>query len=166
MFSFLLTTILVYFFGGFLGYWVHWIFHQSWSGPMYRLHKTHHDKMYPPQDYLSEVYRDAGSHNTAPWFAAIIMGVMLPLFFGLWHFGVSSWLVFTAIFESLIIGFMTDWIHSSLHIRGHILERFRVFRVWRTAHWVHHSNVNFNLGIYSFGWDKTFGTWKKPHVLR
>lgn len=158
------TALLVYTVGGLLGYAVHWMFHQSWSGPLYRLHRMHHDRLYPAGDFLSDVYRGAGVNNTAPWFTAILVAVLAPAFLALWKLGVPGGLILFAAAESTAIGMANNWVHDSLHIRGHFLERFRAFRVWRTAHRVHHANVATNLGIFTFGWDKIFGTFRKPHV--
>ncbi len=166
MIQFLLTTILVYFFGGFIGYAVHWMFHQPWSGVFYKVHKTHHEVKYPSGSFLSDEYRSAGKDNTSPYFILAVIILLLPFFIMLQLFSIPTWIIVTIIVESVVIGFITNYMHDSLHIRGHFFEKFRIFRKWRISHRIHHANVRYNLGIISFEWDYILKSWRRPNIYK
>lgn len=162
--QFVYVALATYALGGFLGYATHWVFHQPWSGTLYTRHLAHHERLYPASDFLSDGYRDAGRDSTAPAFAAILVAVVLPLMAVLYAFGVPAWAIAAGAVEAAVIGAANNYVHDALHVRGHFLERFRQFRRLRTAHRVHHANVRLNLGIFSFEWDRVFGTYRRPHL--
>jgi sterol desaturase/sphingolipid hydroxylase (fatty acid hydroxylase superfamily) len=59
-----------------------------------------------------------------------------------------------------VIGFLHGYVHDAFHIEGHWLERSRWFRRLRDLHAFHHRAMRTNLGIFWFGWDRAFGTFK------
>ncbi|MBL8324216.1 MAG: sterol desaturase family protein [Rubrivivax sp.] len=159
----LISFALAYLSGGLLGYVIHWVLHQRWSGKLYRLHLTHHEVKYPSRDFLSVgEYRDAGSGNITPYFVALATIVLLPAFFALRQIGVPAWTIAVVAVEITLMAVVNDRIHDALHIKGHFLERLGFFRRCRIAHRVHHTNVKSNLSMTTFEWDRVFGTFSLP----
>src|SRR5208282_4159343 len=79
----LLTILISFFISSLFGYVVHRSLHQSWTGRLHRKHMTHHLILYPPSDYLSDKYRDAGGDNTVKIFAlAALPLVATPIILG------------------------------------------------------------------------------------
>lgn len=160
-FSILTTYLMVNLFG----YVAHWALHQTWMGRFNNSHMTHHLKLYPVEDFSSDVYRDAGKDNTAKFFAIaslpliitpiilVIMGILpLPL------------MIVILITEG-IIGFLHDYVHDAFHINNHLLTRLPGIRVifgsLLKLHYIHHVNMNKNYGIFVYHWDRIFGTFSK-----
>lgn len=62
--------------------------------------------------------------------------------------------------EAALIGYLHGYIHDSFHLTGHWLERFKHFSHLRALHFRHHFNMKINFGIFWFGWDRVFKTFK------
>lgn len=154
-----LTSIIVFLGITFFGHWSHYMLHQPWSGKLYKAHMTHHFKLYPPEDYVSDVYRDPGKDNTVYIFLALSSPLFLiPI--GLYLLGwISLGIFILAIIEMLFIGYLHDRIHDAFHIRKNIWRYLPWFRKWDELHYTHHINVQSNFGIFTFHWDKLFGTY-------
>jgi hypothetical protein len=150
--TFLVTT--------FFGHLVHWLLHRKWSGFLNRSHMVHHLKNYPPSDFVSVKYRSAGKDSTPKFF--IMAG--LPLLAApvvLWWLGTFSLVMMIVVLVTeLIVGFLHDYLHDAFHIKGHWLSRVyavrRLFAHWTALHYLHHVDMNTNLGIFFFGWDRVF----------
>lgn len=146
---------------GLLGYVVHWAIHQKWAGKAYRSHRAHHIDLYPPGRLVSDEYRDAGSKSTVWTFLLAFSPLMLlPIIF--WATGVIAWFQAAAALTAMIVvGLINDVVHDSFHVVRHPLARFIPrFAALRSRHFVHHHNMKRNFGIFSFTWDRLFGTFK------
>lgn len=165
MLSILLTILVTYVVVSLFGFIVHWSLHQPWAGYFGKAHMTHHLKLYPPQDFTSKKYRNAGKDDTLFAFAlASIPMIAFPVLLAI--FGVISWpIAVTAVVVELLLGFLHDWMHATFHIENHWLSRLPVVRVifpvWIKLHYVHHVDMSKNYGIFAFHWDRVFGTYKK-----
>jgi sterol desaturase/sphingolipid hydroxylase (fatty acid hydroxylase superfamily) len=143
------------------GYVIHRSLHQPWAGRFNKSHLRHHNFLYPPEDYLSDTYRDPGSDSTV--FIFIVPSLfMLAIPIVLGAVGVVAWwLAGTMVAEMLVIGWLHNYLHDAMHIRGHLLNRLSLFRRWNALHKQHHRNQQTNFGIFGFGYDKVFGTYKE-----
>jgi sterol desaturase/sphingolipid hydroxylase (fatty acid hydroxylase superfamily) len=163
MLSILIAIIFSFFFTTLFGHISHWSFHQPWSGSVHKSHMTHHLKLYPPSDYLSDKYRDAGKDSTPKFFIiAAIPVILTPIL--LWHFGIITGAVaITILTTQIIVGLMHNYLHDAFHIRGHWLYRVygvrSLFAHWTAIHYLHHVDMKKNYGIFTFFWDRIFGTY-------
>lgn len=143
----------------FLGHVVHWSLHQRWSGIFNRGHMEHHTKLYPPGDLLSDAYRKAAWYNNGIFlFAPAFLVISIVLVLLTWALGAPAWVTITMCGTILWFGLANDLVHDAFHVRDHWLERFSAFREWRRLHFIHHSNMRSNFGIYVFVFDRVFKT--------
>lgn len=167
MLAIILTILVTFFTCSLFGYIAHWSLHQHWAGRLNRLHMTHHQTLYPPKDYLSRVYRDAGKDNTTKVFAMLSVPlVVLPVILGI--FGILPLaLVLIAILVMAAMGFLHDYLHDAFHIEGHVLTKIKgvkaVFGYWNHLHYLHHVDMQKNFGIFLFHWDHIFRTFWQDH---
>ncbi len=166
MVAFLLTILISYIVVSLFGYVVHWALHQSWAGPFNQAHMTHHLKMYPPSDFTSTVYRNAGKDSTPKFFALAALPLILtPIILGI--LGTLPWaLAVTALVIEGLMGLLNDRLHDYFHISNHWLSRLPGFRLifakWVDLHYLHHVDMSKNYGIFTFHWDRLFKTfWEK-----
>lgn len=160
MMLYLAVFLFVLALGTFLGYIFHRMFHQPWSGRFYEAHMTHHLKLYPPTDYYSDTYRKPGRDNTVWLFAAVFspLGVLvIGLMF--WHV-ISILMGIGIIAEMSLIGFVNNSMHDGFHLNRSFWDRFGFYARLRKLHFEHHVDMGKNYGIFSFVWDKLFGTYK------
>lgn len=144
------------------GYVAHWCLHQSWAGKFNASHMTHHLKLYPPEDFTSEVYRNAGKDSTPKFFAIAALPLILAPFV-LWFFGIFSLSsVIVVLAMEAVMGFLHDYLHDSFHIKNHWLTRTPLLNVifgrWIQLHYLHHVDMGKNFGIFAFHWDRIFKT--------
>lgn len=158
----LLAVLVTFLYGTLLGWAVHWVIHQRWSGFANKAHMTHHLKLYPPGDLVSENYRDPGGDNTTFIFTPLITLGFALFGFGLYETGASLSLLGVLILEGIFIGVIHDRMHTWFHLSGNPFLRFAWFRHLRALHFYHHRNMRKNLGIFFFGWDRVFRTFRKP----
>jgi hypothetical protein len=162
MLAVFITAIITFFVASLFGYVVHYALHQDWSGRFHQTHMTHHLKMYPPEDCISDVYRAAGKDNTLWIFAGaalpLVLGTILLGIFGILPLG----LMITALLVMAVMSFLHSYLHDAFHIRNHWLYRVpllgKVFIRWVHLHWLHHVDMNYNYGIFLFHWDHVFKT--------
>lgn len=147
--------------GTLVGWFIHWLMHQRWTGRMHRSHMTHHLKLYPHQDLLSDQYRDAGTDNGIFLFAPGI--TLTVLIFGgvLYLLGISLMSLAIIVGVSTIVGVLHDQVHTAFHLNETVWNRSAWFRRLRALHFYHHRNMRKNLGIMSFVWDRILGTFRK-----
>jgi sterol desaturase/sphingolipid hydroxylase (fatty acid hydroxylase superfamily) len=163
--SAIFLTILVSFFVSTLfGYAVHRLLHQSWAGKLNQKHMTHHLILYPPTDYLSDKYREAGKDNTVLIFGLLALPVVaFPIILGVLNI-LPITLVIAALLVMGLMSFLHDYLHDSFHIKNHFLTRIPVIKViysyWNRLHYLHHVDMNSNYGIFLFHWDHIFKTYK------
>lgn len=162
----ILTALISFFVSSLFGYVVHRSLHQTWTGSLNSKHMTHHMTLYPPTDYLSDEYRQAGKDNTVYIFgAAAIPLVATPIILGIMG-KLALPLVITALVVMGLMGFLHSYLHDSFHIRNHWLTRVPVikgiFAHWVQLHYLHHVDMQKNFGIFLFHWDHVFKTfWKE-----
>ena len=62
-----------------------------------------------------------------------------------------------------LMGFLHDYLHDAFHIERHWLYRIPIIKNWFASlvslHYLHHVDMNSNFGIFSFFWDRMFGTY-------
>lgn len=144
----------------FLGYAFHMMFHKPWSGRFYQAHMNHHLKQYPPSNFTSEGYRDSGKDNTVYLFILVFSPFVLTVLgLALAHV-ISIFLGVSVIIEMIAIGWLNNSIHDSSHLKNTFWHKFKFFDRLIRLHYYHHVNMGTNYGIFSFTWDKIFGTYK------
>lgn len=149
----------------FLGYWVHWAFHQPWTQWFHRAHMNHHQIQYPSTDFFSDKYRHPGRDSAVILFGIaftpILLGVGILMLLGL--LSLTSGL---AVFVSLALwGFAHDYFHDQFHLKNSWWKQFSIFTNWRRLHYIHHLDMSLNFGIVFFGWDKLFKTFDSAHDI-
>lgn len=161
MLLYLTVFIFVLILGTFLGYIFHRMFHQPWSGRFYKSHMVHHLKLYPITDYYSDTYRDPGKDNTVILFgicfAPLGIGIILLTIFSIIPILMSVMIIV----EMSLIGIVNNSMHDAFHLKKSFWDKFWFFARLRKLHFLHHSNMKSNFGIYSFAWDYLLGTLKK-----
>lgn len=160
MILYIAVFLFVLVLGTFLGYIFHRMFHQEWSGRFYQAHMTHHLKLYPPTDYYSDEYRNPGKDNTV-WLFAAVFSPLLVLILGLILTSVIPTLLgIMALIEMATIGWLNNSMHDGFHLKKSFWDRFGFYVNLRKLHFEHHVDMGKNYGIFSFMWDKLFGTYK------
>jgi len=163
MLAILITVIITFFVGSLFGYVVHYSLHQSWMGRFNDAHMTHHLKLYPPSDYVSDKYRNAGKDNTVIIFGLAAVPIFaVPVVLGILHM-LPLTLVITSLIVMSIMSLLHSYLHDSFHIRNHWLHRVpgigKLFSHWVHIHWLHHVDMDTNYGIFIFFLDRLFGTY-------
>lgn len=164
MMSIVLAILITLVASTLFGHVVHWSLHQSWMGRFNTAHMTHHLKLYPPGDYSSDEYRSAGKDASTRFFAVAALPLILaPLILLL--VGFISWPVALVIlFVEGAIGFLHNYMHDAFHINNHWLNKIpvinRSFDRWNKIHYIHHIDMSKNYGIFTFFWDRLFGTYQ------
>lgn len=145
--------------GSLVGYWIHRLLHEPWSGLFHRGHMEHHLELYPPERLTSETYEVKKWYHSGP--VLFTPGALLLLGAGgalTWLLGLSLW-GYIAFGVGLVgFGFLNDYVHDAFHLRAHWLHRFRVFRRLRRSHFLHHFDMTKNYGIVALQWDSVFKT--------
>lgn len=166
MIGILITAVIAFFVTSLFGYVVHRSLHQPWTGHLNKKHMTHHLVLYPPSDYVSDKYRNAGADNTVITFVfASIPMVGIPITLGI--FGILPLPeVITALVVMIGLGLLHNYIHDAFHIENHFLGRLpglrNIFAYWNRLHYLHHVDMQKNFGIFLFHWDHVFRTfWKE-----
>lgn len=158
----LLIVLVAYFFiGNLTGYVVHKVLHCRWSGKAYKDHLHHHTSIYPPSDYLSEEYREPplGSGQAKYYLVGLAVVASPLLFLGI-GYALAAFAMAVGVLK------LNAWMHDSLHIKGHRLERYGWFLSLRRLHFQHHIDVKTNLGIISFFPDIIFQTFNRAKDVR
>lgn len=156
----LAVIILTFLFTSLLGYAIHFAFHQKWSGRLNKSHMSHHLKLYPVNDLVSDVYREPGDDSTARLFIILFSPILLTVV-GLTAFHIISILVGCAIFGTMaLVGILNDRLHDSMHLNKSVWHWWPGFSKLQKLHNMHHHRMGTNYGIFSFFWDKIFGTYK------
>lgn len=158
-----LTAIFTFFVSSLFGYVVHKSLHSKWTGRLNNAHMTHHLRLYPHTDYVSDKYRSAGKDNTVKIFAlAALPLVALPIVLGVLHI-LPLALVITALCVMVVMSFLHSYLHDAFHIKNHWLYGVPVvgllFRRWVRLHWLHHVDMKTNFGIFLFHWDHLLKTY-------
>ena len=157
----LAAIAVTFLYGTLVGWLGHWVLHQRWAGPLYRGHMNHHTKQYPPGDLKSESYRSAGREDSTFIFTPILTLAFALFVYGLVKLNVEAGLLVFVLAEALVIGFLHDWVHTQFHLTKTVLDRWGWFRKLRELHFTHHRRMAHNFGIFWFGWDRVFRTYRR-----
>ena len=144
----------------FLGYAFHMMFHRPWSGRFYKAHMNHHLRQYPVSDFYSEKYRDPGTDSTVWLFALVFSPILITMVVLTALHVVSLFLGITVLLEMIFIGWLNNSLHDAFHIKKTFWHRFPFFDRLIKLHFEHHVDMGTNYGIFSFIWDKIFGTYR------
>lgn len=163
MLSLLLISVCVFIFITLFGYFGHKALHQPWAKGFNKSHMVHHLVLYPPENLTSDKYLSAGRNSTT-WIFLILSSPLLLIPIALWLFGIVSLSTAACInLEMLFFGWLHDYIHDSFHVNNHFFTKIplfnKIFDAWKKLHFVHHSDMQKNLGIFVFFWDKRFKTY-------
>ena len=141
--------------GNLLGWLVHRVLHSPRMGKLHRDHVHHHTTIYPPDDFLSDTYREPpGGDSQGLYYLTpiLLLAIAALLVFG-WIYGVVVMLLGTAVLKA------NGYLHDATHIRGHKLEKYAWFLQLRRMHVQHHINEATNLGIFVWFPDKLMRTY-------
>lgn len=162
MLAILLTALISFLLTSLFGHVIHWSIHQSWSGRANYCHMAHHLRLYPPSDFSSEVYREAGDDSTPKFFAISAVPLVLAPFILLACGIISLPIMITILIVEVLMGFLHYHLHDAFHIKNHWLYRIPIiknyFNHWVYLHYLHHIKMNTNFGIFTFHWDKVLGS--------
>src|ERR1700722_13776261 len=139
----IIVVAIAFIISSIFGFGMHWAIHQRWSGKLYRSHMTHHLILYPPYDFQSDVYRDAGNDRSTKLFAIGALPLILaPIIFYLLGW-ISIWLMIIALIIEGLIGFLHNYLHDAFHIHNHWLSKSFVKHWYNrlvALHYIHHIN--------------------------
>lgn len=120
---------------------------------------AHHLKMYPPSNFSSDVYRGTGKDSSLIFFIiALIPLIILLIIIGLLINYVPA--MIAGIVTLVLNGLLHNYIHDSFHINKSWVRRFSSFQRLEKLHYIHHANMRKNFGIFTFYWDRLFGSFK------
>ena len=147
----------------------HWAAHQRrLLYPMWKVHMYHHWKVYPPKRFLSREYMNDKAGRTrltslmhdGPLYALLIGNIAA--------LHATGWLprtcdVTAALFAYAAVGSFFNWMHHTLHLEGHCIERFVYFHDLRALHYTHHQGTaEHNFGFIDFAGDVLGDSMVKP----
>ena len=142
-----------------LEYLLHSLGHSyKYGSYIYKIHKNHHTIHYPTTKLLSNEYRTTSVYGLPE--GVIAYGPPILLFFSFLYFTVKfdTFLIITP--ELLFISYLSDYLHSQIHLSGSWLEEYKWFQKKRKEHFIHHRNMNKNMNIIDFTIDKLSKTYK------
>jgi sterol desaturase/sphingolipid hydroxylase (fatty acid hydroxylase superfamily) len=121
---------------------------------VYYLHKNHH-KDYPMTDLYSETYRGRIDGILAFFIPSIIITLFLYSLLDIYIFKIISG-------ELVCLTIISDTLHTQIHTKKSVLERFKWFRENRRLHFIHHQavNKNFSFAGLSHDTDKLLNTFR------
>lgn len=168
MIDILLTIAITNILLSLFGYLAHKSLHQTWAGRFSKSHMTHHNVLYPPDNYLSDSYRSAGGDSTLFTFMKISLPLIIIPIIAYFTGILSLLLTVIILIEMAVFAAINDYLHDSFHIRNHFLTRIpiikAIFNRLVMLHLQHHLDMDTNYGIYSFIWDRVFGTYTNINV--
>ena len=166
----LISLVLGFMATNLFGFVVHFVLHRKESKSFNQSHMIHHEKLYPPEDFFSEIYREAGQDATPKFFVIAALPMLLSVVM-FWLLGVISLFVCVAVMlEMIAIGVIDNYLHDAFHIRNHWLSRAPLIGNWYNNlvkyHYLHHCDMKMNYGIFNFMWDRIFKIfWNKTDFV-
>lgn len=154
------AAAITFVYGSLIGWFVHWVLHQRWSGPLYRAHMNHHIFQYPPDDLVSGVYRTSGTADSTLIFTPAVTLAFFLYAAVLYALGTDAYVIGGTALETLALGILHDSLHTGFHVKKSVWARWEIFAPLRDLHFVHHKRTNRNFGILFFGWDRLFRTFR------
>jgi uncharacterized membrane protein len=170
MIIFLIAITLSFIVTNLFGWVVHFILHRKEAKQFNASHMAHHLKLYPPTDFFSDVYRDAGNDSTPKFFIVAAIPMLLSVAF-FWWLGIISFFVACCSWSTMIgVGLLDNFLHDAFHIRNHWLNRVPLINRWYDVlvklHFLHHCDMTRNYGIFNFMWDRILKTfWDKRDFI-
>lgn len=166
MLEILISIPIVWVIGLLFGYCLHRFLHSSKSGWLGRSHMAHHT-LYTISDFTSTSYRGAGVNNgTIIFLIASLPLAAVPIL--LYIVGIFPiYLTASILLEMALIGYLNVYVHDQFHVRNNLLLKVKnkkfakFYRRLIKMHFLHHKYVKTNFGVFSFEFDKMFGTYKK-----
>lgn len=141
-----------------LEYLLHSLGHSHKYGSyIYKIHKNHHTLHYPTTKLLSNEYRTTSLYGLSEGVVAYGPPVLLFFFFLSFTVKFGTFLIITS--ELLFISYLSDYLHSQIHLNGSWLEKYKWFQKKRKEHFIHHKNTIKNMNIIDFTIDK----WRKTY---
>jgi len=156
--NFILYFIPTWFLYHSLEYLLHSLGHSHKYGSyIYKIHKNHHTIHYPRNKLLSNEYKTSSIYGLSE--GVVAYGPPMVIFFFGLYFIVKLNTFLTITSEILLIAYLSDYLHSQIHLNGSRLEKYKWFLKKRKEHFIHHNNTNRNLNIIDFTidkWNKTY----------
>lgn len=157
----LLAILFGIVFSEFVGYWVHKVLHSGKIVWLSESHMVHHMKIYPPSRLRTEKYINpphakfagVGLEWAIPILLVLIPTVIILNVVGLGFITIASFIISALVWAGLFL----SWMHDQFHLKK---SRFkgRWFKKARKLHDIHHLDMDSNLGITFFWFDRIFGT--------
>ena len=125
---------------------------------IYRIHRNHHTIHYPTNNLLSNEHRTNSLYGLSEGMVAYTPPVMI--IFQILYFIVKfdTFLIITS--ELLFIAYLSDYLHSQIHLNQSWLEEYEWFQKKREEHFNHHRNTNKNMNIIDMNLDRLNKTYK------
>lgn len=167
MITTLLISLAVFLFINLFGYCTHRWLHSKYSWKFGDSHMAHHQKLYPVEDFTSDEYRSAGKDSTLLFFIVVAIPIIaVPIvlcFLGI----VSILTTILSIVQMIFWGWLHNYMHDAFHLNNHILSKIPLVKIWfehlKKIHFIHHvGDMKKNYGIFSFLFDRLFGSYQKP----
>ena len=140
-------------------YLVHSLGHNHRYGyHIYKIHKNHHTIHYPCNNLLSNEYRTNfiyGLYEGVVIYSPPMMIILLSLYPLV---KINTFLIISS--ELLFIAFISDYLHSQIHLNGSWLEKYKWFQDKRKEHFIHHKYMNKNMNIMDMTMDKLNKSYK------
>ena len=147
----------------------HWAAHQRWlMYPMWKVHMYHHWKVYPPKRFLAREYKNDKAGRTrltslahdGPLYALLLGNIAILNAVGLLPRSLD---LAVALLAYAAVGTFFNWLHHTLHLEGHAVERFIYFHDLRALHFTHHQGTaKHNFGFIDFAGDILGDSMVKP----
>ena len=159
----MLNNIIIIISGWYIYHFMEYLFHyighsRKYGGHIYTLHMNHHKIHYPINKLIDYApYKTGNIYYISEGFVAYVPPSIL-IFIGLYNI-LSQYNFILILLEFSIIGIISDYIHTNLHIRDSWLERYKWFLERRRLHLIHHKKLNTNYSVIDFSIDKLARTY-------
>ena len=114
---------------------------------------------------FSVKYRSSGKDNSIVLFGILFSPVVLGMLAMTIFHVVPMVLGILLLIEMGIVSVLNATIHDDMHLFESFWGRFWFFGELVYLHNIHHISTDKNLGIFYFGWDRVFGSFKKDREL-
>ena len=158
---FLLYFIPSWFYYNYIEYILHSFSHNyNYKSYIYKLHKKHHLVHYPNNnsirispyktDYYFKIFSDGFIANGIPFIGLLLIHCLI----------LDKDLSININLCLLIDAYISDYIHTEIHIKDSWLEEYTWFQKKREKHLLHHKYLDKNFNIMTSFYDKMFNTYK------
>jgi len=145
----------------FIEYGLHKIGHNyKLNSYIYKIHMNHHKKYYPISKLLNKKpYKTGYKYNISD--GMIAYGPSMLLIFSGMYFLFDFYTYLIIISQIILFAYISDYIHTEIHIDGSWLEKYNWFIQKRKLHLIHHKRTNKNINIIDHSLDKLFNSYCK-----